>query len=42
MLASASMRRTGLARREYRLFSGALPRLARERVKDPDDGAVSR
>ncbi|HWX40066.1 MAG TPA: hypothetical protein VN345_02855 [Blastocatellia bacterium] len=41
MLATASVRRTGLARRKYRLFSGALPRLAREGVKDPDDGAVS-
>jgi hypothetical protein len=41
MLATASVRRTGLARRKYRLFSGALPRLAREGVKNSDDGAVS-
>ena len=41
MLASASVRGTGLAWREYGLFSSALPRLAGEGVKNSDDGAVS-
>ncbi|MGA9964208.1 MAG: hypothetical protein WBQ10_03300 [Terriglobales bacterium] len=41
MLASASVRGTGLAWREYGLFSSALPRLAGEGVKNSNDGAVS-